>query len=332
MRSRKFTEEAENKKTEMRGRFAPSPSGRMHLGNIYSALLSYLSAKKKGGEWILRIEDLDRQRCKKEYSAQLLDDLLWLGLKWDNFSVKNGGLSAEFFQSNRDPFYIKAFDSLCRQGLVYDCFCKRADLHASSAPHASDGRAVYSGRCRNLSENEKSLLYKTRSPAKRLIVEDRSASFTDGHFGLQTCSLASDCGDFIIRRADGNFSYQLAVVVDDALMGVDEVVRGRDLISSTFEQLYLYEKLDFDRAPTFYHLPLLVSSDGRRLSKRDKDCDMGFLRENYSPELLIGKILFLCGCIEKEESLSLSESVSAFDWQKVRKEDISIDSSSKISG
>ena len=115
-------------------------------------------------------------------------------------------------------------------------------------------------------------------------------------------------------------------------MGVDEVVRGRDLISSTFEQLYLYEKLDFDRTPTFYHLPLLVSEDGRRLSKRDKDCDMGFLREKFSPEVLIGKILFLCGCIEKEESLSLSESVSAFDWQKVRKEDISIGASPKISG
>ena len=318
----------------MKGRFAPSPSGRMHLGNVYSALISYLSAKKSGGEWILRIEDLDRQRCKKEYSAQLLDDLLWLGLKWDNFSSDSTfpGLSDEFFQSNRDSFYLKAFDFLCDKGLVYDCFCRRADLLASSAPHASDGRAVYSGKCRKLSESEKSLLYKTRSPAKRLIVEDRSASFTDGHFGLQTCSLASDCGDFIIRRADGNFSYQLAVVVDDALMGVDEVVRGRDLISSTFEQLYLYEKLDFDRAPTFYHLPLLVSEDGRRLSKRDKDCDMGFLRENYSPEFLIGKILFLCGCIEKEESLSLSEAVSAFDWQKVKKEDISIGASSKISG
>ena len=318
----------------MKGRFAPSPSGRMHLGNVYSAMLSYLSAKKSGGEWILRIEDLDRQRCKKEYSAQLLDDLLWLGLKWDNFSSDSTfpGLSDEFFQSNRDSFYVKVFDLLSEKGLVYDCFCRRADLLASSAPHASDGRTVYSGKCRKLSEYEKSILYKTRSPAKRLIVEDGSASFTDGHFGLQTCSLASDCGDFIIRRADGNFSYQLAVVVDDALMGVDEVVRGRDLISSTFEQLYLYEKLDFDRAPTFYHLPLLVSEDGRRLSKRDKDCDMGFLRENYSPEFLIGKILFLCGCIEKEESLSLSEAVSAFDWQKVKKEDISIGASSKISG
>ena len=318
----------------MKGRFAPSPSGRMHLGNVYSALLSYLSAKKSGGEWILRIEDLDRQRCKKEYSAQLLDDLLWLGLKWDNFSSDSTfpGLSDEFFQSNRDTFYLKSFDLLSEKGLVYDCFCRRADLLASSAPHASDGRAVYSGKCRKLSENEKSILYKTRSPAKRLIVEDRNASFTDGHFGLQICSLASDCGDFIIRRADGNFSYQLAVVVDDALMGVDEVVRGRDLISSTFEQLYLYEKLDFNRAPTFYHLPLLVSEDGRRLSKRDKDSDMGFLRENYSSEFLIGKILFLCGCIEKEEKLSLSEAVSAFDWKKVKKEDISIDSSSKFSG
>ena len=314
----------------MRGRFAPSPSGRMHLGNIYSALLSYLSAKKNGGEWILRIEDLDRQRCKKEYSLQLIDDLLWLGLKWDNFSVKNGGLSAEFFQSNRDSFYISAFDSLCRQGLVYDCFCKRADLLASSAPHPSDGHFVYSGRCRNLSESEKKLLTKkliseNRKSAKRLILEDREISFEDGHYGFQTCNLARDFGDFIIRRGDGNFAYQLAVVVDDALMGVSQVVRGRDLLSSAACQLYLYEKLDFT-PPAFFHLPLLVTANGRRLSKRDKDCDMGFLRGHYSSEALVGKILFLCGCIEKEESLSLDEALAAFAWEKVKKEDILVDS------
>lgn len=312
----------------MRGRFAPSPSGRMHLGNVYSALLSYLSAKKSGGEWILRIEDLDRQRCKKEYSARLLEDLLWLGLKWDNFSSSPAqsaslpGLSSEFFQSNRDSFYINAFDLLCQKGLVYDCFCRRADLLASSAPHASDGRTIYSGKCRKLSEAEKSLLLKERSSAKRIIVENRELSFVDGNFGLQKCNLASNCGDFIIRRADLNFAYQLAVVVDDALMGVDEVVRGRDLISSTFEQIYLYEKLDFPKLPRFFHLPLLVSEDGRRLSKRDKDTDMGFLRENLTPQGLIGKILFLCGIIEKEEKMSLEEALSAFDWQKVTREDV----------
>lgn len=306
----------------MRGRFAPSPSGRMHLGNVYSALLSYLSAKKTGGEWILRIEDLDRQRCKKEYSAQLLEDLLWLGLKWDNFSEASGGLSSEFYQSNRDSFYINAFDLLCEKGLVYDCFCSRADLFSASAPHASDGSPVYSGKCRNLSESEKSLLYNKRLPAKRIIVEEKSCSFSDGHYGNQVCQLSLDLGDFIIRRSDGNFSYQLAVVVDDALMGVDQVVRGRDLISSTFNQLYLYEKLDFPQLPQFFHLPLLLSADGRRLSKRDKDTDMGFLRENFSGEQLIGKILFLCGCIEKEESLSLEEALSVFEWKKIKKDDV----------
>lgn len=309
----------------MRGRFAPSPSGRMHLGNVYSALLSYLSAKKQGGEWILRIEDLDRQRCKKEYSAQLLDDLLWLGLKWDNFSPEKGGLTPEFFQSNRDSFYISAFNSLCEKGLVYDCFCRRADLLSASAPHASDGSPIYSGKCKSLSENERNLLLKTRSPAKRLMVEDKSISFIDGHFGAQKSNLPRDVGDFIIRRSDGNFAYQLAVVVDDALMGVSEIVRGRDLLSSVGAQLYLYGKLSLippDSFPEFYHLPLLLSCDGRRLSKRDKDIDMGFLRDNFSAVDLIGKILFLSGCIEKEEKISLEEAVGEFDWKKVKKEDI----------
>lgn len=295
----------------------------MHLGNVYSALISYLSARKKSGEWILRIEDLDRQRCKKEYSAQLIDDLLWLGLKWDNFSAENGGLSAEFYQSKRDSFYKKAFDSLCAQNLVYDCFCRRADLLASSAPHASDGTPVYSGKCRTLSESEKNLLYKTRSPAKRILTEDRLVSFTDGHFGAQKFKLQNDVGDFIIRRADGNFSYQLAVVVDDALMGVSEVVRGRDLLSSTASQIYLYEKLNFS-VPDFFHLPLLLGPDGRRLSKRNKDIDMGFLRENYTPEEVFGKILFLGGILKKEEKLSLEEACCVFDWEKVSNKDISV--------
>lgn len=313
----------------MRGRFAPSPSGRMHLGNVYSALLSYLSAKKNGGEWILRIEDLDRQRCKKEYSAQVLDDLLWLGLKWDNFSHENAGftpgLSPEFFQSNRDSFYTKAFNSLCEQGLVYDCFCSRADLLSASAPHSNGGSPVYSGKCRNLSANERAFLLKSRLPAKRLMVEDKSIFFVDGHFGSQESRLFRDVGDFIIRRADGNFAYQLAVVVDDALMAVTEIVRGRDLLSSVGAQLYLYEKLSLipkDSFPQFYHLPLLLSSDGRRLSKRDRDTDMGLLRADFSAEELIGKILFLSGCIDKEEKISLEEAVIEFSWDKVKKEDI----------
>lgn len=294
----------------------------MHLGNVYTALLSYLSARKKGGEWILRIEDLDRQRCKREFSLQLIDDLRWLGLHWDNFSqASEFGLSSEFFQSNRDSFYINALQMLREKGLVYDCFCTRADILASSAPHADEGIRIYSGKCKNLSENERNLLLQTRAPAQRLIVADKNLAFTDGHFGEQTCNLAQYCGDFIIRRADGNFAYQLAVVVDDALMGVTEVVRGGDLLLSAAVQLYLYEQLSVT-PPQFFHLPLLISSDGRRLSKRDKDTDMGVLRERFSREELIGKILFLSGCVEKEEPISLSEAVVIFDWAKVRKDDV----------
>ena len=313
----------------MRGRFAPSPSGRMHLGNAYTALFSYLSAKKTEGEWILRIEDLDRQRCKKEFSAQLLDDLLWLGLKWDNFSDVGGGLSDEFFQSNRDSFYINAFSELCERGFVYDCFCNRADLLASSAPHPADGHFVYSGRCRNLSDFEKNLLVQkfvseNRSPAQRIFLENREISFYDGNFGFQSCNLGIDIGDFIVRRGDGNFAYQLAVVVDDALMGVTEIVRGRDLLSSTAAQIYLYEKLNF-KIPKFYHLPLLLSTDGRRLSKRDRDLDMGVLRENFSSEKLVGKIMFLAGIIPKEEKMSVGEALAEFSWNRVSTEDVEVD-------
>ncbi|MBQ7159866.1 MAG: tRNA glutamyl-Q(34) synthetase GluQRS [Treponema sp.] len=298
----------------IKGRFAPSPSGRMHLGNIYAALMSWLSVRKQGGSWLLRIEDLDRQRCKREYADQLIDDLRWLGLEWDE-----GPESC--YQSERDDVYEKIFSVLEKQGLVYDCFCRRADLLASSAPHASDGTPVYSGRCRNLSPVERNRLLGERAPAKRIRVPDAESVFTDGHYGEQRCNLLTDCGDFILRRADGNFSYQLAVVADDALMGVTEVVRGRDLLSSTHQQLFLYKALGFS-APQFYHLPLLVGADGRRLSKRDKDIDMGFLREHYDARQIIGEIMHLSGFLDRAESISLDEATKLFDWSRLPTEDI----------
>lgn len=296
----------------MKGRFAPSPSGRMHLGNVYAAVLSWLSAKKQGGSWLLRIEDLDRQRCRRAYAEQLLDDLRWLGLEWDE-----GPASADdvfYLQSHRDAFYARAFSSLEAQGLVYDCFCRRADLLASSAPHASDGTPIYAGTCKRLSAAQKAdFLRQGRIPAKRVSVPDKVTAFCDGHFGKQRCNLARDCGDFVVRRADGNFSYQLAVVTDDALMGVTEVVRGADLLASTHQQLFLYEALDY-APPQFSHLPLLVSADGRRLSKRDKDCDMGFFRANGTAQNLIGQIMWLCGFTAQKEAMSLDEALSVFDW------------------
>lgn len=285
----------------------------MHLGNIYAALMSWLSVRKRGGSWILRIEDLDRQRCRKEYADVLMEDLRWLGLEWDGEVP---------YQSERDAVYEQYFSALEKQGLVYDCFCRRADLLASSAPHASDGTPVYAGTCRNLTAAERERLGVSRAPAKRIRVPERESVFTDGHYGEQRCNLLYNCGDFILRRADGNFSYQLAVVVDDALMGVTEVVRGRDLLSSTHQQIFLYGVLGFP-PPKFLHLPLLVNAEGKRLSKRDRDIDMGFLRAHFSAEQIVGKIMHLSGFTEHEEPLSLTEAIEVFDWEKMPVSDIS---------
>lgn len=282
------------------------------MGNIYAALISWLSAKKDGGAWLLRIEDLDKQRCKREWASRLMDDLLWLGLKWDEGPI---------FQSERDSIYQKYFRALEERGLVYDCFCRRADLLAASAPHASDGTPIYAGTCRDLSAADRERLLKERSPAKRIRLPDRESIFIDGHYGPQKCKLARDAGDFIIRRADGNFSYQLAVTVDDALMGVTQVARGRDLLASTHQQLFLYEALGL-AAPQFLHFPLLVDKEGRRLSKRDKDLDMGYLRTRFSPQEIIGKLMFLCGMSPACKPMDLQEAAAIFVWNKLPQEDI----------
>ena len=286
----------------------------MHLGNVHAALLSWLSARKRGGRWLLRIEDLDRQRCRPEFTKQLLDDLRWLGMDRDGEPV---------FQSERDALYENAFVELQRQGLVYGCFCRRADLLAASAPHAADGTPVYSGRCRALSDTERHELSTQRPPAWRVMVGDAESAFTDGLYGPQACKLARDVGDFVVRRADGNFAYQLAVVVDDALTGVTEVVRGRDLLASTHQQLFLYRRLSL-RPPVFRHFPLLVAPDGRRLSKRDRDADMGVLRERHSPEALIGGIMHLLGFIDRNVPLSLNEALELFSWERMPQDNITV--------
>jgi len=306
----------------IRGRFAPSPSGRMHLGNIYSAVLSWLSARSRSGEWILRIEDLDRQRCRPEYAAQIEDDLLWLGLEWDEGGSR-GGSSAPYYQSLRTDIYQHELDKLYDMGLLYPCFCTRADIMAASAPHASDGQPVYSGHCRNLSEEERIRMRIVKKPAIRIRVPDADSSFNDGHYGLQTCNILHDCGDFIVQRADGNFAYQLAVVTDDALMGVTEVVRGSDLLQSTHQQIFLFRQLGYP-VPHFSHLPLLLSESGARLAKRDKAADMGNLRIRFSPEELLGIIGFNAGIIDKRQAVSLDELTAEFDWDKLPKHNFEI--------
>lgn len=300
--------------TQIRGRFAPSPSGRMHLGNIYSAIISYLSAKSKNGEWIVRIEDLDRQRCKRQYADLLLSDLDWLGLYSD---------APIIYQSERDTIYTEALQKLEQQKLTYDCFCRRADILSAQAPHETDGRVVYSGKCRNLSQAELNILRTERKPATRIIVPDENIEFIDGHYGKQECNLAKHCGDFIVRRADGNFAYQLAVVVDDALQEITEIVRGRDLLTSTHQQIYLYNKLGH-KTPQFAHIPLLVSENGQRLAKRDKGTDMAYLRSHFTPEDIIGQILHIANITDKNQAISLSEAIEIFSWECIPKDDIKI--------
>ena len=211
---------------------------------------------------MLRIEDLDAERCPRIYADLLEQDLDWLGLAWDE-GGSTGGPNGPYYQSECAEIYTASYKKLEERGLVYPCFCSRAQLHAASAPHTSDGNVVYPGTCRGLTAAEIEEKRKKKAPAYRLMVPDEDITFVDGCMGPHTENLLHDCGDFYLRRADGVFAYQLAVVVDDARMGVTEVVRGADLLSSTARQLYLYRLLGL-QAPGFAHCPLLLDPEGRR--------------------------------------------------------------------
>ncbi len=300
------------------GRFAPSPSGRLHLGNVLCAMLAWLSIRKQNGNILLRVEDLDTARCAdRTRIEQMLDDLRWLGLTWD------GGEDPSTYQSARTEIYAMYFERLKAQGLVYPCYCTRAELHAASAPHAADGIPIYDGKCRRLADAG-GTPPAGRNPAWRMRVPDEVVSFTDGVQGVYTEMLAADCGDVLLRRSDGVFAYQLAVVVDDALSGVTEVVRGRDLLSSTPRQIYLHRLLGFT-PPQFYHIPLLTRADGTRLAKRDAALDMGILRETYkTPEMLIGKLAHTAGLLHAPVPLTMTEVIPLFDWSKVSKNDMAL--------
>lgn len=288
----------------VKGRFAPSPSGRMHLGNIFTALISWLSAKRQGGTWLLRIEDLDPQRSKREHAERICDDLLWLGLEWDEGGLDGRGDAGPYLQSARGDIYERMLARIKETGLAYPCRCTRADLMATQAPHQSDGRAVYGGRCRPA---RLPAPYPEGAPgAVRLSVPDRDFRFTDRLQGAQSVNLAHESGDFVLRRADGAWSYQLAVVVDDALMGVTEVVRGADLMLSVGQQMYLRELLGF-REPAYMHLPLLCNGEGRRLSKRDSSLSMEALRRDYTPESLTGHIAHIAGLIPEARPLAAAD-------------------------
>lgn len=283
---------------------------------------------------MLRIEDLDPQRCKLDYALQLEDDLRWLGLDWDEGGTENRGSCGPYLQSQRSEIYEDFLERLRKTGLTYPCTCTRADIMATQAPHESDGRIVYKGTCRPanipvIASNAVRASVPDGSPsglsaATRLYVPDKAITFTDGHYGAQSVNLATHCGDFILRRKDGAWAYQLAVVVDDALMGITEVVRGRDLLLSASQQLYLYDILSLN-APEFIHFPLLCNEAGQRLSKRDKSLDMGELRQTYTPEQIIGRIAYFAGQTDCIEPMNAQELLKLFEWDKVPVQDIVIE-------
>lgn len=263
-----------------RGRFAPSPSGRMHLGNIYAALMSFLSVKSRGGEWILRIEDNDPQRSKRDYADWIMDDLSWLGMVWDD---------GPYYQSERTVIYEEYFSCLESSGLLYPCSCTRAELRA---PHASDLHSPYNGKCRPVSR----VAVIPQTPANIRVRTDVEAAgdsiicFTDAFHGPQKISVADVFGDFVVRRRDGAWAYQFAVTIDDSLMNITEVVRGDDLLTSTAPQLYLTRLLGIRAPERFVHLPLLRNESGQRLSKRDGSLSMEYLRLHNTPQDIIAMI------------------------------------------
>ena len=298
---------------EVVGRFAPTPSGRMHLGNVFAALIAWASVRSKGGEMVLRMEDLDTQRTSTEFAAVLRDDLNWLGLTYDRETPA---------QSLRSEVYDRYFEQLREMGLLYPCYCTRSQLHSVNAPHLSDGTYVYTGTCRNLTDEQRAAF--DRKPAWRVMVPDKLWQVEDkvqGHYAL---NLATDCGDMVVRRADGIYVYQLAVTVDDGEAGVTEVVRGMDLLSSAPRQMYLQELFGFPH-PEYGHVPMLLAPDGRRLSKRDRDLDLGELRKRVTPEKLIGALAFAAGLIDRKCDISAGELAKEFSWSRLKGDSICLD-------
>lgn len=275
----------------------------MHAGNIFAALMSWLIAHATGGSVVLRIEDLDRERSRPDFANRIMSDFEALGLTWD---------AGPYFQSSRTEAYESAFSALQERGLVYPCFCSRADIRAASAPHPGE-KTVYPGTCAHLTQEQRAVRARSKQPAMRLSVPDSLVEVSDMVQGAYAQNLARECGDFLVKRADGGFAYQLAVVVDDADEGVTCVVRGVDLLASTPQQMHLQQLLGLAH-PRYAHVPLLVSAPGKRLSKRDKAASLEELLMRFrSPAGVIGHIAWLCGLMPKDEPAMPGDLLQTFD-------------------
>ncbi|MDR3073218.1 MAG: tRNA glutamyl-Q(34) synthetase GluQRS [Deltaproteobacteria bacterium] len=306
-----------------RGRLAPSPTGLLHLGNAWSFWAAWLHARARGGELVLRLEDIDPARAKAEYAEGIVRDLSWLGLDWDYGPGSRGGAGdgGSFRQSRRGEVYEAALSALRRRGLLYPCYCTRKELREiAGAPHVDDAGAPYPGLCRNLSPEERAAREAAgRRPSLRLACPPEDVwEFYDRVAGPQRMTLAQCGGDFALRRSDGVYAYHLAVVVDDIAMGVTQVVRGNDILPSTPRQLYLYS-LFGAAVPEYAHLPLVTDGNGERLAKRHASLTLAALREaGVRPETVLGWLAAASGLREAFAPLHAAEALEAFAARGVR--------------
>ena len=296
----------------VRGRFAPSPTGELHLGNARTALLSWLWAMQENGRWAVRMEDIDRPRVRPGMARQQLEELSWLGLDWEGAPV---------FQSERDALHLDALKRL--RDHVYECFCSRTEIAAAaSAPQGEEGPR-YPGTCRNLTRAQREARRRARAPSIRLRVPEGPLTFHDGIFGEQTFDTQQLVGDFVLRRADGVFAYQLAVVVDDGAMGITQVLRGADLLPSTARQILLHRLLG-QPVPRWAHAPLVIAANGERLSKRDQSLSLSALRaRGADPRQVVAHLAKLSG-LDAPERCAPQDLVAGFSLSKVRRNPVAL--------
>lgn len=317
--------------TAVRGRLAPSPTGALHLGNARTFLLAWLSLRRQGGTVVLRIEDLDGPRVKAEAAAEAIEDLRWLGLDWDE-GPDVGGPFAPYVQTQRPDVYRELLGRLQASGLVYPCTCSRSDIErAASAPHPGEEGPRYPGTCRGrFATAEEAERATGRAPAWRLIVPPGERAFVDGFRGEVRGDVAEQVGDFVVWKGSGAAAYQLAVVADDLAMRIDEVVRGDDLASSTLRQELLYEALSA-RSPRFWHLPLVIGPDGRRLAKRHGDTRIAtFRRAGVPAERLVGLLAFWSGLASAGEACRPVDLIERFDWRATPREPVVCDEATAL--
>ena len=318
------------------GRFAPSPTGLLHLGNAWSFFLAWLGVRAEGGRLILRHEDIDPERSRQTWMDAVERDLQWLGLDWDEGAVN--GPHAPYHQSLCGAWYERALDTLKSQGLVYPCYCTRKELRMlAGAPHGAadglgDAGAAYPGTCRHLTDEERARKESEgRHPALRLrCPDDDEEVFDDLVLGTQRISLKSCGGDFALRRSDGVWAYQLAVVVDDMRMGVTQVVRGEDILLSTPRQLLLYRLLG-GTPPDYAHIPLLHDEYGERLAKRHHSLSLAALRDRgCSSAAIIGYFARLAGLQENASPVTPARLADrlrhegGFPWHRLPKSPVII--------